>query len=207
MLTAALPAQAQRWAQRVEVVKPVVQDGPAYALLDSLVQAYETADDSVTLRRTPNATRQPVRQVRDELLEDGLGLVSATHVFIQYEFSIVRDEFVETIEELQYIYRPPNADEEDISLFTVRTDEPIVREVMMNQGLPHATNLNAINTFATLLSFPRLASTTETTIVSLNNRTVRENYTQQRENLTAQLVELVYDDAMPVMTRTVPQTE
>jgi len=79
--------------------------------------------------------------------------------------------------------------------------------VIMTQGLPQASNLNAVNTFAALLSFPRLATTTETTIVSLNNRTLREDYAQQRENLTAQLVELVYDDAMPVMTRTMPQNE
>ncbi|PEN13144.1 hypothetical protein CRI94_10885 [Longibacter salinarum] len=198
----ALPAQAQRWSQRVEVLKPIEEDGPAYALLDSLVLAFESASDTVTVRREPGDSTQSLRELEDDLYEAGLGLVSATHVFIQYEFAVVEDDFIETIEELHFIYRSPNANEEDISIFTVRTDNPIARDVLMNGGLPRRENLNTIDTFASLLSFPRLAEAGDAVVVSLNNQTIRENFGERREDLASRLVDLVYDDAMPVITRT-----
>jgi predicted RND superfamily exporter protein len=205
LLISVVPAEAQRWNQRVQVVQPVEQDGAAYALLDSLVAEFDGADaSSVMLRRAPDdKTLRSVAEIREELLEDGLGLVSATHVYIQYEFAIIADDFVETIEELQFIYRPANAEVEDIPLFTVKTNNPHVSRVLMNEGLPHQENLNTVSTFATLLSFPQIART-DATIVRLNNQTLREGHAQRRDALAADLVSIVYEDGMPVRTRTLP---
>jgi hypothetical protein len=207
LLLSAVPAEAQRWNQRVQVLKTVEEDGPAYALLDSLVSAFERSDEVVQVKPSPDESPVPLPTLEDDLLDRGLGLVSATHVLIQYEFAIIADDFVETIEELHFIYRSPNAGEEDISLFAVRTDHPLAEAVLMDAGVPHVSNLNTIDSFAALLSFPRLASTSDATIVRLNNETLRDGYSQQRKALTAQLVQMVYDDAMPVMTRTAAPQE
>jgi len=205
LLASALPAEAQRWNQRVQVVKTVEEDGPVYALLDSLITEFDASGESnVMIRRTPDdESLRSVADIREELLDDGLGLVSATHVYIQYEFAIVADDFVETIEELQFIYRPPNAEMEDISLFTAKTNNPHVHRVLMKSGLPHEENLNTVSTFASILSFPRIART-DVRVVRLNNETLREGYAERRESLTADMFDMVYQDAMPVMTRTLP---
>jgi len=205
LLASALPAEAQRWNQRVQVVKTVEEDGPVYALLDSLITEFDAAGESnVMIRRAPNdKSLRSVADIREDLLDDGLGLVSATHVYIQYEFAIVADDFVETIEELQFIYRPPNAEMEDISLFTAKTSNPHVHHVLMKSGLPHEENLNTVSTFASILSFPRIART-DVRVVRLNNETLREGYSERREALTADMFDMVYEDAMPVMTRTLP---
>jgi len=205
LLVSVMPAEAQRWNQRVQVVQPVEQDGVAYALLDSLVTEFDEADaSSVMLRRAPeDKTLRSVADIRDELLEDGLGLISATHVYIQYEFAIIADDFVETIEELQFIYRPANSEVEDISLFTVKTSNPNVSHVLMKEGLRHEENLNTVSPFASLLSFPQIART-NATIVRLNNETLREGHSQRRDALAADLVSIVYEDGMSVRIRTLP---
>lgn len=200
-----LPVEAQRWSQRVQIVQPVQQDGVTYALLDSLVTEFDAAGAStVMVHRAPeDKTLRSVADIREELLSDGLGLVSATHVYVQYEFAIIADDFVETIEELQFIYRPPNSEVEDIPLFTVKTDNPHVSRVLMEEGLPHEENLNTVSLFASLLSFPQMART-DVRIVRLNNETLLEGYVQRQESLTADLVSMVYEDGMLVRTRTLP---
>lgn len=209
ILASVSSAEAQRWSQRVQIITPVEEDGPAYAILDSIVTHLETKNqalrlegEEVMIRRVSDGPRMSLRMLENELLEQGLGLVSATHVFIQYKFELVDDDFVETIEELTYIYRPPLAEQEDVRLFTLSTDHPELSRLMMESGLPTENNLNAINSFASLLSFPRIAPDEDTQVVRLGNRTIREDYAQQSQRLTAQLVEMVYDDAMPVTIRT-----
>ena len=205
LFVSVLPAEAQRWSQRVQIVQPMEEDGVTYALLDSLVTEFDAAGAStVMVRRAPeDKMLRSVADIRDELLNDGLGLVSATHVYVQYEFAIITDDFVETIEELQFIYRPPNSEVEDIPLFTVKTNNPHVSHVLMEEGLPHEENLNTVSPFASLLSFPQMART-DVRIVRLNNETLREGYVQRQERLTADLVSMVYEDSMPVRTRTLP---
>lgn len=199
---AAAPSEAQRWSQRAQVITPIERDQPVYLFLDSLVQKMETSE-GVFVRRSPSdRDRIPLSNLQQKLLDDGLGLLSASHAFIQYDFSIVNDQFIETVEHISFIYRSGFAEDEDVALFTVSTNDPLVAGVLEDQGLPISTNLRAVRPFAELISFPRLIRAGDTKIVQVNGETVREDFDAQRDGLTAQLMNLVYDEARPFFTRT-----
>lgn len=196
------PAEAQRWSQRAQVITPIERDQPVYLFLDSLVHKMETSE-GVFVRRSPSdRDLVPLATLQKDLLDDGLGLLSASHAFIQYDFSIVNDQFIETVERISFIYRSGFAEDEDVALFTVTTNDPIVASVLEEKGLPISTNLRSIRPFAEMLSFPRLIRGGNTTVVRVNGETVREGFDARRNNLTAQLMNLVYDEARPFFTRT-----
>jgi len=110
-------AQAQRWLQTTQVIAPVEADTPTRALLDTLVNVIDRSDSLMVKRSPEDATRMPVRELENMLLDqEGVGLSSANNVFIDYRFEVNRDGFRERVTELFFIFRPPGTGEEDIPI-------------------------------------------------------------------------------------------
>lgn len=152
------------------------------AFLDSLTASLEN-NPAMRVRRSPqDSSLVSYRALSKRLLDEGLALISATHVFIQYRFEWKNDEIVETIEDLHFIYRE-NPAEEDISLLHVAVDTPTVRDVLIHSGIPSEVNMQTVTPFRRFLAFPRLVQEEETTVVRMSGRPVRDDYQRHQRTL------------------------
>lgn len=169
----------------------VVKEGQELEVfLDSLITVLEQNPET-RVRRSPEDTSSvPYQALSDALLEKGLALTSATHAFIQYRFVREDTRVVETIEDLYFIYRE-NPEEEDLSILYVSMDHPVVRDVLVNSGIPSEVNMEAFTPFRRYLSFPRLAQQGTTTVVQMAGRPIRSNHERRQETLITYLDEFI----------------
>jgi hypothetical protein len=178
------PVQAQEWAQEVQIITTVGYNEPLHVFVDSLNDVLSRHPET-PVRRTPDAdVTVPFRDLRDELLDDGLDLNSASHAFIRYRFELVSgSEIVETIEDIYLIYRG-REDRSDLPILHVSTQEPEVNALIRNRGIASPVNLKAVKTFRKMLAFPHLNVRQETAMVEIAGRAVREDPTDQEKVLT-----------------------
>lgn len=193
-LAAAGPSEAtaQRWLQTSQLITDVRTDGPARALLDTLVQVIERRD-SVEVRRTSDATdTYSLSELRNELINGpGLGLTSANKVFINYRFEIRNRGFEESIESFQFLFRPPSGNEEDIQMLYIDASAPWVRNVLNNKGTTLTTNEAALKTFSDQLSFARVVRSAQ--ITEIAGDPVREGFEAKKRNLVQKIQRLTYE--------------
>lgn len=186
------PAQAQQWAQSVEIVSEVKSGRPNRAFLDSLVQQMR-ARDSIRVRRSPEADdRVTLSRLQETLLEQGLGLFSANRVFVQYEFKTRGDNFVEQIRSLHYVFRPPAGGQTDVDILYLDASDPLVKDVLRNQGLPNPNNLEAVNFFKDDLSFANLTMAHSADIVAVAGSPIRGEFDERRQRLLDRFRHFVY---------------
>lgn len=158
--------------------------------LDSLTAALEN-NPAMRVRRSPqDSSLVSYRALSERLLDKGLALISATHVFIQYRFEWKKNEIVETIEDLHFIYREDST-EEDISLLHLGVDNATVRDVLLHSGVPSEVNMQTVTPFRRYLVFPRLVREEKTTVVRMSGRPVRDNYERHKQSLLEYLNEFV----------------
>jgi hypothetical protein len=184
-------ATAQRWLQTSQLIKNVRSDGPARALLDTLVQVVERKED-IKIRRTADAAETlTLSQLRDELINGpGLGLTSANKVFINYRFEIRNRGFEESIESFQFLFRPPSGNEEDIQMLYVDASETWVKSILQNKGTSLTTNEAALQTFKDQLSFARTVRDAQ--ITEIAGDPVREGFEAKKRNLVQKIQRLTY---------------
>ena len=184
-------ATAQRWLQTSQLIKNVRSDGPARALLDTLVQVIERRD-GVEVRRTSDAPETlTLSELRDELINGpGLGLTSANKVFINYRFEIRNRGFEESIQSFQFLFRPPSGNEEDIQMLYVDASDPWVKGVLQNKGTSLTTNEAALQTFKDQLSFARTVRDAQ--ITEIAGDPVREGFEAKKRNLVQKIQRLTY---------------
>lgn len=184
-------ATAQRWLQTSQLIKNVRSDGPARALLDTLVQVVERKED-IKIRRTADAAETlTLSQLRDELINGpGLGLTSANKVFINYRFEIRNRGFEESIESFQFLFRPPSGNEEDIQMLYVDASETWVKSILQNKGTSLVTNEAALQTFKDQLSFARTVRDAQ--ITEIAGDPVREGFEAKKRNLVQKIQRLTY---------------
>lgn len=184
-------ATAQRWLQTSQLIKNVRSDGPARALLDTLVQVVERTE-GVQIRRTADAAETlTLSQLRDELINGpGLGLTSANKVFINYRFEIRNRGFEESIESFQFLFRPPSGNEEDIQMLYVDASESWVKTILQNKGTSLTTNEAALQTFKDQLSFARTVRDAQ--ITEIAGDPVREGFEAKKRNLVQKIQRLTY---------------
>ncbi|MFB6247236.1 MAG: hypothetical protein ABEL97_01550 [Salinibacter sp.] len=184
-------ATAQQWLQTTELIKNVRSDGPARALLDTLVQVIERRD-SIKVRRTADASQAlALSELRNQLINGpGLGLTSANKVFINYRFEIRNRGFEESIESFQFLFRPTGGNEEDIQMLYVDTSDPWVQDILRNKGTSLVTNEAALRTFKDQLSFARTVRDAQITEIAGNP--VREGFEAKKRNLVQKIQRLTY---------------
>lgn len=188
-------AEAQRWLQTARIITPI-EDGSVRALLDTLVNTLERNNDIKVLRSSDHQKPISVSKLRNKLLdEEGIGLSSATHVFIDYRFQMANKGFEEYIDSLFFIFRG-GADEEDIPIMYIDTTEEWAKTLIEDKGTTPPTNVapSALRPFREQLAFARIARRDSTTqIVEKAGRTVREGYEEKKHQLVQKVQQLTYE--------------
>lgn len=187
---AAPDAKAQRWLQTSQLFVELQQDGPGRALLDTLVQVVERSED-IKVKRSPESNEKlSISDLRDKLInEKGIGLNSASHVFIDYKFMIENRGFEESIEAFKFIFRQ-SAGAEDIQMMYVDANEPWVREILRSKGTTLRSNQAALKTFSDQLAFARMHDNGK--IVEISGNTVREGFERKKRKLVEKITRLTY---------------
>lgn len=192
LLFAASPdAHAQRWLQTTQLITPIQSDGPTRALLDTLVQVLERKE-GMKVKRTPDDSEKlGLSALRDKLInEAGIGLGSASHVFIDYKFEIENRGFEESIESFQFVYRAGEG-QEDIQMMYINATNKWVENVLKNKGTTLRTNQAALKTFSDQLAFARMQENGK--IVEISGQTVREGFEAKKRNLVQKITRLTYE--------------
>jgi hypothetical protein len=193
LLLAPQAAQGQLWLQTAEVVTPVEQ-GPLRTLVDSLTAAIERR--GLEVRRSPETDgRMSVSELRNQLIdEEGIGINSANHAFINYRFSVDSGQaFEQHISALHFVFRPgPN--QSDVSVLYLNVEEePWLDSYLRNAGTRLRTNQAAFIPFYRHLGFANVARQEETQVVQIGRKTVREGFKEEKEALIRKVERLTYD--------------
>jgi hypothetical protein len=177
-------AQAQEWAQEVQIITTVGYGEPLHILVDSLSSVLARNPETLVQRTPQDDAPVAYSDLRDELLSEGVDLNSASHAFIRYRFELVNgSEIVETIDEMYFIYRG-REDRSDLPILHVDTRMPVVNDLIRNKGVPSLTNMKAVRSFRDMLAFPYLNRRQETAMVEIAGRAVREENPRQEHLLT-----------------------
>jgi hypothetical protein len=184
-------ATAQRWLQTTQLLSPIETDGPARALLDTLVQVMERKEEIQIKRSRDDSEPMSLSELREELIDEGFGLTSANNVFIDYRFEIRNRGFEESIESMQFVYRSPGGAEEDIQMMYVDTSKPWVKNILRNKGTTLTTNEAALRTFSDQLAFARMVQDGQ--IVEIAGETVREGFEAKKRQLVQKIQRLTYE--------------
>lgn len=135
LLVAGTPraSQAQAaWRQTVQVIAPVETEEVTGILLDTLATAIE--QENTPVQKEPDGPVTTFGALQRDLEQDGLGVTSATHVFITYRFHSTSAGTKYKILDLYFIFRPPGADDTDIPVLYVDLTDPEVYDRLLVQG-------------------------------------------------------------------------
>jgi hypothetical protein len=186
------PAHGQLWLQTARVVTPVEQ-GPLRVMLDSLTSVMERR--GVEVRRAPDQdSTMTVTALQNQLIEEeGIGINSANHAFVDYRFSIESGQsFRQRVSHLHFVFRP-GPTQADISVLSLNAQAPWMQEFLREKGLTLPTNEAAFIPFQRHLGFAQIARPDETQIVEIGGRTVREGFEEEKEDLIRKVERLTYE--------------
>lgn len=193
LLSSSQDAHGQLWLQTARVVSPV-ERGPVRALLDTVQAVAERKN--VAVKRSPNAdTEGPMSELQDQLIrEEGIGIGSANHVFIEYRFTIGSGGgFEQEVSVLHFVFRPgPN--QNDIPILSLDGRAPWMKKILENKGTGLPTNEAALIPFHRHLDFSHVARHEKTTVVEIGGRTIREGFQEKKLALIQKVQRLVYDE-------------
>jgi hypothetical protein len=171
--------QAQEWGAPIQVVTPVKHGGPIHTFLDSLSAALEKNPELQVRRTLDDVQSVPFHELERTLLEEGLEITSASHVFVWYRFALDGSRIVESIDEMQFIYHE-NASNTDRPLLHVSTWEPAFSDVLVGSGFSKSTNIELSTSFRALMAFPILGEQQETYVVESSRRPPYYNFGRRR---------------------------
>ena len=168
----AVPAQAQsRWLRTVEVVTPVSQDEITGALLDTLVTVVQKND--IGVKRSPEDEAETTLEALDnQILNEGLDYSSATHVFITYQYEATQLGLDTDILSMYFIFRPDQANENDIPILYLDTTHPSIRNALVSNGTQLRVNEAAFLPFWDQLMLNKLPN--ESQIVAVGGQIIRD---------------------------------
>lgn len=192
LLLAPQAAQGQLWLQTSRVVTPVEQ-GPIRVFLDTLVNEMERRQ--LQVKRSPDAsTTMSVSALRSTLIdEEGIGIGSANHAFIDYRFTIDNgSNFEQEVAAIRFVFRPgPN--QNDISVLYLDARSGWVDTLLRNKGTDLKTNEAALIPFHRHLGFAQIARQQNTEIVEIGGQTVRTGFSEKKEALIRKVERLTYE--------------
>jgi hypothetical protein len=192
LLLAPQAANGQLWLQTSRVVTPVEQ-GPVRVLLDSLVNVMERR--SLQVRRSADTdSSMTVSQLRSTLInEQGIGIGSANHAFIDYRFSIDNgSDFRQEVAAIRFVFRPgPN--QTDVPVLYLDARSGWVDKFLHNKGTSLYSNEAALIPFHRHLGFAQIARQKKTQIVEMGGQTVRKGFDQKKEALIRKVERLTYE--------------
>ena len=168
----AVPAQAQsRWLRTVEVVTPVSQEEITGALLDTLVTVVQKND--IPVKRSPEDEAETTLEALDNrILDEGLDYSSATHVFITYQYEATQLGLDTDILSMYFIFRPDQANENDIPILYLNTTHPSIRNALISNGTQLRVNEAAFLPFWDQLMLNKLPNGSQ--IVAVGGEIIRD---------------------------------
>lgn len=185
-------AKGDLWLQTSKVITPIEQ-GPVRVLLDTLVNVMERK--KLKVRRSPDSKkRMTIKKLRSTLInQEGIGIRSANHAFIDYRFSIDKgSRFRQRIAKVQFVFRPgPN--QSDIPVLYLDARTKWLKAVLQNKGTDLATNEAALIPFKRHLGFEQVAREKESQIVEIGGQTVRKGFHEKKEALIRKVERLTYE--------------
>ncbi len=190
LVLVAEPAAGQaRWLQHVQLVAPVEDDRATRTLLDSLAALFE--NESVDVRRAPDAPRQSFRNLLMDLNRDGLDITSANRVFVRYRLEAGPRGLNSTILDLHFIYRPEGMDDVDYPVVYVDPSDPAIRRLIEHGGTRLRRNEAVVVPFAEQISFANLP---DAIVVEVGGEVIRDEQeaARERERLMATIREFLY---------------
>jgi hypothetical protein len=185
-------ANGQLWLQTSRVVTPVEQ-GPIRTMLDSLVNVMERRD--LRVKRSPDTdSSMTVSQLRSTLInEEGIGIGSANHAFIDYRFSIDNGStFRQEVSSIRFVFRP-GPDQTDVPVMYLDAENGWLDPFLYNKGTQLKTNEAALIPFHRHLGFAQIARQKKTEIVEIGGQTVRKGFDQKKEALIRKVERLTYE--------------
>lgn len=191
--TCVLDAEAQRWRKRAQIIVPVDPQTPTIALLDSLVDHIEQ-NDSLRVRLSPDDPQKyTAQEISDLLLEEGLGVTSASHVFISYQFDLNRQGFKEQITNMYFVYRSgATSGEDDIPIMYVNARKSDWFTRLISQKGTTGAHLMDLRTFRDQLAFARVVRNMDAQIVRIGGEPVREGFDRKKRQLVNEITTLTY---------------
>lgn len=177
---ATIPVSAQEWGQEVQVITRIHYGDPIYVFLDSLTAVLERNPEVRVRRAEQDAKTVPFKDLREQLYQDGIDVLSATHAFVRYRFDLRdRMRLVETIKEINFIFRADES-ESDIRIIHVTSRNPLVSELLTGSGVASLVNMKAVTPFRKLIAFPHVSSKRESAIVELGGRALRDDFVHEQ---------------------------
>jgi len=185
-------ATGQVWLQTARLVAPVEQ-GPVRTLLDSVTTIMERR--GLRARRSPEPdTGRTVAALQRQLIDDdGVGIRSANHVFVDYRFALDGGStFRQQITSLHFVVRP-GPTQADVPILYLDPQQDWVQELLRNKGTSLPTNAAALIPVRRPLGFADIARRDETQIVEISGETVREGFQEKKEALIRKVEGLIYE--------------
>lgn len=185
-------AQGQIWLQTARVITPI-ENGPPRAFLDTLVNVMERKN--VTVKRSPDAKKEvTISELRNTLIdEEGIGLASANHAFIDYRFTIDNgSNFEQDFTRIHFVFRP-GPQQSDISVMYIDAQQPWVEKIIRQKGTSLQTNEAALIPFHRHLGFANISKQEKSQVVEIGGETVREKFDERKEALIRKVERLMYE--------------
>jgi len=181
------------WLQTATVVTPI-ERGPTRAFLDTLVNVVERKDGIRVLRSPDAEKRMDISSLRSALIsEEGIGVTSANHAFIDYRFSIDNgSRFRQTIRSIHFVFRP-GPQQTDISVLYLDAQQPWVKEVIHRNGTSLRSNQAAVIPFHRHLGFANIARQEKSEVVEVAGETIRSGFDERKEDLIQKVQRLTYE--------------
>lgn len=192
VLSSPQEVRGQYWLRTVSVVTPV-EERPVEAFLDTLVNVMERRDGLKVKRRPDQQEEIELSRLQERLInEEGIGLSSATDLFINYRFSdSLSDNFEEEILSFYFVFRA-GPDQEDIPILYLDVSSKWVEEIMNNKAMGLPTNEAPLLPFRREFQFLRIARLEEAQVVEIGNEPVRSNFQRKKEALINKIRRLAY---------------
>lgn len=173
---------AQEWHQTIQVITTVRYDEPLGVFADSLSNYLDQNSGTLVRRAAQDPTPIPFTDLREQLYEDGFEVRSATHALVRYRFELDRQsELVETIEDVNFIYRIKD-NQTDLPLIYLDFEDAAIGKFVQTRGIPSPANMASVTPFRRLMALPSLRNSQETLIIEIGGKTLRsEELTPQQE--------------------------
>ena len=193
LLSLAVPeeAPAQRWLQTAQLEVELKNEEPGRVLLDSLTSVLARRDSLMVARR-PEGEERAFSDLKERLIEeDSIGVSSASHVLIDYQFEIENRGFEESIESFQFVYRKSQG-QTKIPLLYVNGQASWVRALLKTPSHAFPTGGSCVppKTFSMVLPFPQMYRDGKITKISGND--VRDGFERKKRKVAKKIQRLYY---------------
>lgn len=202
----ASPAAAQEWGQEAQLITQIQYGGPIHIFLDSLSAVLDNHPEASFRRSAEDKTTMRYADLQEQLYEDGIDLLSATHAFVRYRFDIRgRTRLVETVKDIYFIFRVDES-ESDIPILHISSSHPLISELLNDSGIASRVNMKSITPFRELLSFPNLSLHEDAALVEIGGRPIRGEFDREQGDFMDFLMEHTMANGGAYILRTPDRT-